>query len=315
MLANRTARPSESSWSSPLHLAPKKDNSWRPCGDYRALNARTILQIQDFTHQLAGSKVFSKIDLIKAYNQIPVQPADIHKTVITTPFELYEFPFMTFGLRSAAQTFQRFMDEVLRGLSFCYCYSDDLLLFSQTAVQHTEHMHQLFKQLSSYGILINTAKCDFGRDTITFEGLELCAKGVSSLPEKVQAIQDYPAPKTAKDMRRFLGIFNFYRRFVPNAARLQSPLNVVLTGPKTRGTQPIVMTNEMKAAFDACKQGLASSALLVHPPPNNTSDLAIFTDVSDNSIGTVFQQKAGDTWNPLAFFSNRRNIARMTVRS
>lgn len=117
----------ETSWSSPFHLARKKDNGWRPCGDYRALNARTVPDRYpvrhiptNFTYQLAGSAVFSKIDLVKAYNQIPVYSEDVPKTAITTPIGHFEFRFMTFGLRNAAQTFQSYMDEVHKGLSFVY---------------------------------------------------------------------------------------------------------------------------------------------------------------------------------------------------
>ncbi|KAA5642272.1 RNA-directed DNA polymerase, partial [Pseudomonas aeruginosa] len=127
----------DSPWSSPLHLVPKKNNEWRVCGDYRALNARTIpdrypvRHIGEFSHNLFGCTVYSKIDLIRAYNQLPVNPADIAKTAVTTPFGLFEFPFMSFGLCNAAQTFQRFMDEILRDLDFCYPYIDDILIGSQ----------------------------------------------------------------------------------------------------------------------------------------------------------------------------------------
>jgi hypothetical protein len=130
MLREGTARRSESSWSLALHIVPKKDK-----GDYRALNARTIpdrypvRHIHDYSHHLSGCCFFSKIDLVRAYNQIPVHPDDIQKTAMTTPFGLFEFPFMSIGLRNAAQTFQCFMD-ILRGLDFCFAYLDDILVFS-----------------------------------------------------------------------------------------------------------------------------------------------------------------------------------------
>ena len=227
-----------------------------------------------------------------------MEPADIHKTAITTPFGLYEFVRMPFGLRNAAQTFQRFIDQVLRGLPFCYAYIDDVLT---SPAEHKIHLHTILSRLKEYGIIINPSKCVLGVSSLQFLGHLVDSQGIRPLEEKVQVIHDFPQPVTRHDLRQFLGLINFYHRFIPNGAQLLQPLNNLLS--TTSSNKPIQWTEQATTAFHNSKQALAQATLLFHPKPD--APTCIMTDASDVAVGAVLQQLIDNQWCPVAFFSTK----------
>lgn len=300
-------QPSKSPWASPLHVVTKKDGGLRCCGDYRRLNAVTlpdrypIPRIQDFTYQLHGKKIFSKLDLKMAYYWIPISEADAQKSAIITPFGLFEFRCMTFGLRNASQTFQRFMHEVLRGIKDCFVFVDDVLLCSEDEENHKTLLHEVLNRLNSYGVTLNVDKCDFAKTTINFLGYEVTSEGIKPPGERTAIISSYPQPKTVVELRRFLGMLNFYRDCLPHQADLQHELNKYLHGRRKNDKTPIEWTPEAELAFQKCRQSIVDATTLTHPVLN--SPLSIMSDASDHSIGAVLQQKIGKAWKPLSYFS------------
>ena len=209
------ARPSKSPWATPIHLVEKGDG-FRIVGDYRRLNQSTkpdrypIKRLTDFTYILKDSKYYSTLDLKRTFNQIPVNPSDVEKTAVITPFGLFEYLGMCFGLRNAAQTFQRYADAALGDLPFAFVYIDDILIASPTLEMHLEHIRIVLERLKAFALQLNLDKCQLARKEVSFLGYTINEQGYKPLPKKVKAILNYPKPKTVDELRRFLGIINFY---------------------------------------------------------------------------------------------------------
>lgn len=196
---------------------------------------------------------------------------------------------------------------VLHGIDCCYAYIDDLLIASTTYEQHLIDVKTVFARLDKFGIVINLNKCVFAKDRVTFLGHTVSEAGVAPLPDKITAIKEFNLPNTVCELKRFLGMFNFYRRFVPNAAQSQAPLNDLAKSCKKRDKTPIIWNDDSKKAFADCKQALAKATLLAFQKPD--SQLSLMVDASDVAIGAVVQQHTNVGWQPIAFFSRKLTAA------
>ena len=271
-------RKSNSPWASPLHIVPKSNGGWRPCGDY--MNCKTS------QFSCPTSQFFSKIDLIRGYHQIPVTPDDIHKTAIITPFGLYEYLRMPFGLKNAAQAFQRLMDTVFQGISCVFVYLDDILVASSSPHEHIQDLKTVCNRLQQYGLTIRLEKCLFGVSEMDFLGHLISKDGSVPLPTKVKPISEFPKLINVKSLQEFLGMISFYHRFIPNAATTLRPLYHALRGKTQK--ELIIWSQSMHNSFTSAKSALCNATMLAHPTPS--VPIAITCDASDIGLGATLEQ-------------------------
>jgi len=303
LLALKIIRPSSSPWSSPLHMVKKADGSWRPCGDYRKINSITvpdrysIPNMNNIHHKLRGATVFSTIDLVKAYHFIPMKEEDIAKTSICTPFGNFEYLRMPFGLRNSSSTFQRFIDTLFRDIPFVLTYIDDILIFSKNLEEHHHHFSIVCQKLSEAGLKVNSKKCSLFQPSVSFLGYEVNSRGIKPLADRVRALNELPVPTDSKVLQRYLGMFGFYQKCIPNFANKAKPLRDLLRQPKFSWTE---LHN---ISFNTLKQAVSEATELSFPIPN--APLTITADASSAAIGACLHQVVDGESKPLSFFSRK----------
>lgn len=222
LLQSNMIQPSQSPYSSPVILVKKKDGTWRLCVDYRQLNSNTVKNkylipiIEDLLDELLGAKVLSKIDLRSGYHQIRMKPEDIHKTAFSTHLGHYEYLVMPFGLTNAPATFQTLMHTVLADClrKFALVFFDDILVYSTSMAEHNTHLRAVLQVLREHKLHATLSKCSFGQSEIEYLGHIISAHGVATEPLKISIIQQWPTPKTVTELRAFLGMAGYYRRFI-----------------------------------------------------------------------------------------------------
>ena len=299
-------RPSQSPFGAPVLFVKKKDGSLRMCVDYRALNNITIKnayplpRVDELLQRLAGKKYYSKIDLQSGYHQVRISPSDIHKTAFRTRYGSYEFLVLPFGLTNAPSTFMNLMQDVLADYldRFCISFLDDILIYSDTLEEHIEHVKLVLNKLREHKLQAKLEKCEFVRTQIEFLGYIINEQGIGMVNNKVQAILDWPAPRTVKQLRSFLGLSGFYRSFIRMFSDTVAPLNDLL-----KKESIFNWTQNHQIAFDTLKQQIAKQPTLILPRDN--LEFIVQTDSSGFAVGATLMQDVGRGLQPVAFLSKK----------
>eukprot|EP00731_Ephydatia_muelleri_P006652 Em0003g900a len=308
MLKLGIIEPSASEWASPMVVVAKKDGALRICVDFRRLNAISkydaypMQRIDELVDKLGKARFVTTVDLTKGYWQVPIAEEDKPKTAFTTPFGLFQFTVMPFGLQGAPSTFQRMMDTLIRGMEgYASAYIDDVAVYSSCWREHIDHLRNLFLRLRKANLKVKPSKCQCAMFECVYLG-HVVGKGTVRLESsKIEAIKRMPVPRTKKGVRQFLGLAGYYRRFIRDFATIATPLTELT---RKSAPQEVKWSLQAQKAFDTLKTKIASSPVLMCPDMSRMFTLQ--TDASDYGIGAVLSQTGEDgEEHPVAFFSQK----------
>jgi hypothetical protein len=310
LLLQGLIEPSSSPYGAPVLFVQKKDGTLRMCLDYRLLNSQTIKskyplpRIDQLIDQLNGAKILSSLDLQSGYYQIRISPEDVPKTAFLTPFGQYQFKVMSFGLCNAPSTFQAVMNKIFRPYlnKFMCVYLDDILIYSKTLAEHEDHLKKVLQVLRENEFYVKLSKCDFEKKELKFLGHMVGADGVKVDPAKTQVVKDWPVPQNVSHVRSFLGLANYFRKFLPAYAIVTAPLIKLTRKGLVWG--PDTWTPECQEAFEKVKLDLTKAPTLTTPDysnPDNKHGFEVICDASTVGIGSVLTQHGL----PIAFESRK----------
>ena len=304
MLTDDIIEPSNSPWSSPILLCLKKDNTWRFCIDYRKLNQLTrkdaypLPRIDTSLDSLGGNKWFSTIDMASGYWQCSVDEKDKPKTAFSCHRGLFQFKVMPFGLCNAPSCFERLMDLVLKGYQWerCLCYLDDVIIFGPTFEKACENLEFVFERFRQANLKLKAKKCALFQHQVLFLGHVISEQGISCDPSKIEVVKDWPTPTNVNEIRSFLGLAGYYRRFIPDFSEKSS----ALTNLTKKGVH-FEWTKQCQESFEILKQKLISAPVLSYPSENG--QFILDSDASGHAIGAVLSQIQNGEEKVIAFAS------------